>query len=112
MRFAPDQDEYAQAKSTQAKSTQAGCGAAVCVAAVDVAGVSSGELRKRVGLIGRAESTLSAFKAEALAELARRDGSGAAKRAVREVLRSSPSRAHHDVKAAERLAGLSATSEA
>jgi len=111
MRFAPDhapdQDEYAQAKSAQA-----GCGAAVCVAAVDVAGVSSGELRKRVGLIGRAESTLSAFKAEALAELARRDGSGAAKRAVREVLRSSPSRAHHDVKAAERLAGLSATSEA
>ena len=63
-------------------------------------------------MIGRAESTLSAFKAEALAELARRDGSGAAKRAVREVLRSSPSAAHRDVKAAERLAGLAATSEA
>ena len=107
MRFAPDQDEYAQAKSAQA-----GCGAAVCVSAVDVAGVSSGVLRERVGLIGRAESTLAAFKAEALAELARRDGSGAAKRAVREVLRSSPSRAHHDVKAAERLAGLAGTSEA
>ncbi|MCY4272055.1 MAG: DUF222 domain-containing protein, partial [bacterium] len=108
MRFTPEQAPE-QAKSAQAES---GCGAAVCVAAIDVAGASSGVLREQVGLIGRAESALAALKAEALAELARRDGSGAAKRAVREVLRSSPSRAHHDVKAAERLAGLAATSEA
>jgi len=82
------------------------------VAAVDVADAPNSELRNWVGLIGRAESTLSAFKAEALAELSKRDGSGAAKRVAREVLRSSPSRAHHDVKAAERLAGLSGTSAA
>ncbi|MCY4037054.1 MAG: DUF222 domain-containing protein [bacterium] len=80
--------------------------------AIDIASASNSELRERVGLIGRAESTLAAFKAEALAELARRDGLGAAKRIARDVLRSSPSRAHRDVKAAERLAELAATSEA
>ena len=113
MRFAPDQAKSIQANCAESRgSAECGCGAAVCVAAVDVTGVSSGVLRERVGLIGRAESTLAAFKAEVLAELARRDGSGAAKRAVREVLRSSPSRAYNDVKAAERLAGLAATSEA
>ena len=113
MRFAPDQAKSIQANCAESRgSAECGCGAAVCVAAVDVTGVSSGVLRERVGLIGRAESTLAALKAEVLAELARRDGSGAAKRAVREVLRSSPSRAYNDVKAAERLAGLAATSEA
>ena len=110
MRFTPEQapDQAGCAEAAVA----GGCGAAVCVAALDVASASSGVLRERVGLIGRAESTLAAFKAEALAELARRDGSGAAKRVARDVLRSSPSRAHRDVKAAERLAGLSVTSEA
>ncbi len=112
MRFAPDQAPE-QAERTQARDgVEDGCGAAVCVTAIDVASASKSELRDRVGLIGRAESTLAAFKAEALAELAHRDGSGAAKRVARDVLRSSPSRAHHDVKAAERLAGLAGTSAA
>ncbi|MCY4193039.1 MAG: DUF222 domain-containing protein, partial [bacterium] len=121
MRFAPHQDEYAQARSPQAGCAEApvprdivggGCGASVCVTAIDIASASNSELRERVGLIGRAESTLAAFKSEALAELAQRDGLGAAKRIARDVLRSSPSRAHRDVKAAERLAELAATSEA
>ncbi len=44
-----------------------------------------------------------------LGELSRRYDAAGAKRMAREVLRSSPSQAHHDVMAAERLAGLPAT---
>ncbi|WP_419925016.1 DUF222 domain-containing protein [Candidatus Poriferisocius sp.] len=89
-----------------------GCGAAVCVSRVDVAGLSDAGLRGRLGVLGGAESQLEALKAQTMAELARRHETVGAKKVAREVLRSSPSQAHHDVKAAERLAGLAATSEA
>ena len=89
-----------------------GCGAAVCVDRVDVAGLSDAGLRGRLGLLGEAESQLEALKAQAMAEMARRHDTAGAKKMAREVLRSSPSKAHHDVKAAERLAGLAVTSEA
>jgi len=89
-----------------------GCGAAVCLVAADVSALSEDGLRRELGAVGRAESGLAAYKAEVLGELARRCDAAGAKRAAREVLRSSPSQAHHDVKAAERLAGLAATSGA
>ena len=81
-----------------------GCGAAVCVDRVDVAGLSDAGLRGRLGLLGEAESQLEALKAQTMAEMARRHDTASAKKMARDVLRSSPSKAHHDVKAAERLA--------
>ena len=89
-----------------------GCGAVVCVPRVDVAGLSDVGLRGRLGVLGEAESQLEALKAQTMAEMARRHDTAGAKKMACEVLRSSPSKAHHDVKAAERLAGLAATSEA
>ena len=89
-----------------------GCGAAVCVDRVDVAGLCDAGLRRRLGLLGGAESRLEALKAQTVAEIARRHDTAGAKKMAREVLRSSPSKAHHDVRAAERLAGLAATCEA
>ena len=89
-----------------------GCGAAVCIAPADVSALSEEGLRRELGAVGRAESGLAAYKAEVLGELARRGDAAGARRAAREVLRLSPSQAHHDVKAAERLAGLAATSGA
>ena len=89
-----------------------GCGAAVCVSRVDVAGLSDAGLRQRLGVLGEAESQLEGLKAQTMAEVARRHDTAGAKKMAREVLRSSPAKAHHDVKAAERLAGLAATSEA
>ena len=89
-----------------------GCGGAVCVVTVDVSALSEDGLRRELGAVGRTESRLAAYKAKVLGELARRCDAAGAKRAAREVLRSSPSQAHHDVKSAERLAGLAATCEA
>lgn len=89
-----------------------GCGAAVCVLGVDVGGLSDAGLRRRLGVLGEAESQVEALKAQTMAEMARRHDTAGAKKMAREVLRSSPSKAHHDVKAAERLAGLAATCEA
>ncbi len=88
------------------------CGAAVCVDRLDVAGLSDAGLRRRLGVLGEAESRLEGLKAQTMAEVARRHDTAGAKKMAREVLRSSPAKAHHDVKAAERLAGLAATSEA
>ena len=89
-----------------------GCGALVCVAGSDVGELSDGGLRRELGVVGQAESRLAAYKAEVLAEVARRSDTAGAKRVAREVLRSSASQAHHDVRAAERLAGLAETSGA
>jgi len=89
-----------------------GCGALVCVAVADVAALSEDELRRELGAVSRAESKLAGYKARILAEVARRHDTAGAKKVAREVLRSSPSSAHHDVKAAERLAGLGETSGA
>ncbi len=93
-------------------ATDGGCGAVVCVPRVDVAELSDAGLRGRLGVLGEADSQLEALKAQTMAEMARRHDTAGAKKMAREVLRSSPSKAHHDVKAAERLAGLAATSEA
>lgn len=95
-----------------AAAIDGGCGAVVCVPRVNVAGLSDSGLRRRLGVLGEAESQLEALKAQTMAEMARRHDTAGAKKMAREVLRSSPSKAHRDVKAAERLAGLAATSEA
>jgi len=63
-------------------------------------------------VLGEAGSKLEALRCEVLAELSRRCDTAGAKRAAREVLRSSPSAAHRDVKAAERMAELDETSGA
>ncbi len=107
--------EFSSVSAGQARGGTAadgGCGAAVCVPWVDTAGLSDTGLRWRLGVLGEAESQLEALKAQTMAEMARRHDTAGAKKLAREVLRSSPSKAHHDVKAAERLAGLVATSEA
>ncbi len=104
--------EFSPSSNSGTGTTGGGCGAAVCVDLVDVARLSDSGLRKRLGLLGEAESQLEALKAQTMAEMARRHDTAGAKKMAREVLRSSPSKAHHDVKAAERLAGLSATCEA
>ena len=108
MRFDSDQAEYAEA----AGSAVGGCGAAVCVSALDVAGLSEDGLRARISLIGRAESMLAAMKSKAIAEATRRTDAANAERIVCEELRSSKRNARHDVRNAERLAMLPATSEA
>ena len=84
----------------------------VWVAGVDVAGLSGGGLRDRLKEIGRAESTLGAFKAEVLAELSRRDSKSAAERVALEQLQASRRDAQRDVEAAERLSALEETSQA
>ena len=107
--------EFSSALAGQAgggTAVDGGCGAAVCVSRVDVAGLSDAGLRRRLGVLGEAESQLEALKAQALAQLARRHDTAGAKRVAREVLRSSPSKAHHDVKTAEQLGALAETSEA
>ncbi|WP_420619655.1 DUF222 domain-containing protein [Candidatus Poriferisocius sp.] len=104
--------EFSPSSNSETGTAGGGCGAAVCVDRVDVAGLSDVGLRKRLGLLGEAESQLEALKAQTVAEMARRHDTAGAKKMAREVLRSSPSKAHHDVKAAERLAGLAATCEA
>ncbi len=104
--------EFSPSSNSGTGTAGGGCGAAVCVDRVDVAGLSDSGLRKRLGLLGEAESQLEALKAQTMAEMARRHDTSGAKKMAREVLRLSPSKAHHDVRAAERLAGLAATSEA
>ena len=59
--------EFSSALAGQAgggTAVDGGCGAAVCVSRVDVAGLSDAGLRRRLGVLGEAESQL-----EALAEL-------------------------------------------
>ncbi len=104
--------EFSPSSNSGTGTAGGGCGAAVCVDLLDVARLSDSGLRKRLGLLGEAESQLEALKAQTMAEMARRHDTAGAKKMAREVLRSSPSKAHHDVKAAERLAGLAATCEA
>ncbi len=84
----------------------------VRLVAANVPALSESELRQELGAVSQTESKLAAYKAQVLAELSRRCDSAAAKRAAREVLRSSPSAAYHQVKDAQRLAELDKTSEA
>ncbi|MCY3967648.1 MAG: DUF222 domain-containing protein [bacterium] len=78
----------------------------------DVTRISDNNLRHELEAIGKQESKLAARKAKILAELARRHTTAGAKRVARDVLRTSNSAAHHQVKSAERLEDLAATSEA
>ena len=94
------------------RAADGGCGAAVCIPVVDVAALSDAGLRQRLGLLGEAESQLEALKSQTLAEASRRHGDSGAKRVARDVLRSSPSAAHRDVKSAERMSKLAETSGA
>ena len=107
--------EFSSALASRAEvgsPVDGGCGAAICVDRMDVAGLSDAGLRGRLSVLGEAGSRLEALRSDALAELSRRHGGSGAKRVAREVLRSSPSSAHRDVKSAERLAKLSETSDA
>ena len=85
---------------------------AVHVEAVDVVGLSDDGLSLRLGVLGCAESRLTAMKAQVLAEVGRRHSRGDAQRMVRTQLRSSRREATRDVETAARLAALPATSDA
>ncbi len=82
---------------------------AVCVDAVDVAGLCGPGLRARLGEIARAESRLAAMKADALGEIARRSGDGAAAHAATHEMALSGRKARGDVKDAVKLSELDAT---
>ncbi len=86
------------------------CGSGgVCVDAVDVAGLCGQALQARLGEIARAESGLAAMKADALGEIARRDGDGAAAHAAADAMSVSGRKARGDVRDAVRLGELHAT---
>ncbi len=74
-----------------------------------MAGLCSGGLRARLGEIACAESRLAAMKADALAEIARRSGDGAAAHAAADKMAVSGRTARNDVKNAVRLRELDAT---
>ena len=84
------------------------CGG-VRVDAVDVAGLCGQGLQARLGEIARAESGLAAMKADALSEIARRSGDGAAAHAAADAMAVSGRRARGEVRDAVRLAELDAT---
>ena len=94
------------------RAADGGCGASVCIPRADVAGLSEAGLRQRLASLGEAGSKLEALRCEVLAELSRRCDTAGAKRAACDVLRSSPSAAHRDVKAAECMSELAETSGA
>lgn len=81
----------------------------VRVDAVDVAGLCGPGLRARLGEIARAESQLAAMKADALGEIARRSGDGAAAHAATNEMAVSGRKARGEVRDAVRLAELDAT---
>ncbi|WP_419554676.1 DUF222 domain-containing protein [Candidatus Poriferisodalis sp.] len=83
----------------------------VRVDAVDVAGLCGEGLRARLGVLARAESRLAAMKADALGEIARRNGDGAAAHAATDAMAISGRRARGEVRDAVRLGGLNATRE-
>ncbi len=81
-------------------------GGAVHVDRVDEAMLSDEGLRLRLGVLGRAESSIASMKARTLAELSRRSGAGAAQSLVRDELRLSGREAKRDVESAVRLTEL------
>ncbi|WP_420445374.1 HNH endonuclease [Candidatus Poriferisodalis sp.] len=83
----------------------------VRVDAVDVAGLCGEGLRARLGVLARAESRLAAMKADALGEIARRNGDGAAAHAATDAMAVSGRKARGEVRDAVRLGGLDATRE-
>ena len=89
-----------------------GVGGVLRVGLVDEVGLSDEGLRSRLKVLGRAESTLAAMKARALAELSRRHNKRDAQRLIRDELQTSKRDAKRDVETATRLAELPATSGA
>jgi len=85
--------------------------AGVRVDAVDVSGLCGEGLRARLGEIARAESRLAAMKTDALGEIARRSGDGAAAWAATDAMAVSGRRARGEVRDAVRLGELEATRE-
>ncbi len=81
----------------------------VCVDAVDVVGLCGPGLRARLGEIARAESRLAVMKADALGEIARRSGDGAAAHAAVNEMAVSGRKARGEVREAVRLGELDAT---
>ena len=81
----------------------------VRVDAVDVVRLCGERLRDRLGEIARAESRLAAMKADALGEIARRSGDGAAAHAATNFMAVSGRKARGEVREAVRLGGLEAT---
>ena len=81
----------------------------VRVDAVNVAELCGQGLRTRLGDIARAESRLAAMKADALGEIARRSGDGAAAHAAAGAMAVSGRKARNDVRDAVRLGELDAT---
>ena len=81
----------------------------VRVDAVDVAGLCGEALQARLGEIARAESGLAGMKADALGEIARRSGDGAAAHAAAEAMAVSGRKARGEVRDALRLGELDAT---
>ena len=81
----------------------------VCVGAVDVVGLCGPGLRARLGEIARAESRLAVMKADALGEIARRSGDGAAAHAATHEMAVSGRKARGEVREAVRLGELDAT---
>ena len=104
------------AASAAAASGESGAGSGaegalggVCVAAVDVVGLCGSGLRARLGEITRAESRLAAMKADALGEIARRSGDGAAAHAATHEMAVSGRKARGEVRDAVRLGDLHST---
>jgi hypothetical protein len=83
----------------------------VRVDAVDVAGLCGERLRARLGEIARVESRLAAMKADALGEIARRSGDGAAAHAATNLMAVWGRKARGEVRDAVRLGRLEATRE-
>ncbi len=70
------------------------------------------ELEARLVLFGKCESRLAALKAETVAEVTRRRGSGHAADVLRDSLRQSRGRAKQDVQLAEQLSRTPGTADA
>ena len=103
--------ELAEAGTVSGGRTDRGTGA-LRVPLVDETALSDEKLRLRLGVLGRAESTLAAMKSRVLVELSRRHSKGDAQRLVRGELQASRRDAKRDVEVAARLAELPATSGA
>ncbi|MDE0320831.1 MAG: DUF222 domain-containing protein [Acidimicrobiaceae bacterium] len=102
------------AKPTAASGDGCPCASApggVLVGVVDVAGLCGEGLRARLGEIARAESRLTAMKADTLGEIARRNGDGAAAWAATDAMAVSGRKARGEVRDAVRLGELDATRE-
>ena len=112
MEFAPVSGLFDTAAGADTAAAGMAAGGLVHVEVVDVAALCDEGLSLRLGVLGRAESALTAMKAQVLAEVGRRHSTTEAQRLVRDELQASKREAKRDVETAARLAELPATSEA